>query len=213
MTTPAIIDIIAAALLAGFTLGGARRGLFRTLAGVLMIILAMTGARAGADWAAPEAAQLLTPAMERHIQRRLDEALPPASGLPGRLDGGPEELLELLGVQGERLERMAEDIREEILVSGAPVLTAAARRMAESMLYGIFYIVLFSAGLVLLRMAARAVDFAVRLPVLRSVNALGGAVLGLAEGALILLILALLARSFGVSLAGSRFLRIYTQLA
>ena len=213
MTTPVIIDIIAAAVLAGFTLAGARRGLFRTLAGVLMIVLAMTGARAAADRAAPAAAGLLTPVIERYIQRRLDGALPSAP--PGRLDGsaGAEELLELLGVEGARLERMAEDVREEVLAGGVPILTAAARRMAESLLYGVFYILTFSAGLVLLRMAARAMDLAVRLPVLHSANALGGAVLGLAEGALALLILALLLHSFGVFPAESYLLRIYTHLA
>ena len=45
MTTPVIIDLIAAALLLGFTIAGARRGLFRTLAGILIVVLAMTGAR------------------------------------------------------------------------------------------------------------------------------------------------------------------------
>ena len=45
MTVPVIIDIIAAALLIGFTLYGARRGLFRALAGLLIVVLALTGAR------------------------------------------------------------------------------------------------------------------------------------------------------------------------
>ncbi len=38
MTTPAIIDAVALAVLAGFTLAGVWRGLLRSLAGLLVIV-------------------------------------------------------------------------------------------------------------------------------------------------------------------------------
>ena len=49
MTTPVIIDIVAAAILLGFAIYGARRGLFRALAGLLVIVLAIAGARVAAE--------------------------------------------------------------------------------------------------------------------------------------------------------------------
>ena len=44
MTTTVIIDIAAAVVLLGFAVGGAKRGLFRALAGLLTIVVALAGA-------------------------------------------------------------------------------------------------------------------------------------------------------------------------
>ena len=44
MTTPVIIDAIAVAVLAGFAIVGVWKGLLRTLAGLLVLVLALAGA-------------------------------------------------------------------------------------------------------------------------------------------------------------------------
>lgn len=212
MTIPVIIDLIAAAVLAGFALFGARRGLFRTLAGILIIVLAMVGARMAAGAAAPRAAEFLTPVMERHIQRQLDKTLPPVPDVPGQMPEdaayGPEELLELLGMGGAQLETLAEEIRETVRDTGASLLTAAAGSMVESLLYGAFYALAFAAAAVVLRLAARVLDQVLKLPVLHGANALGGAAAGLLEGALVLLVLTLVLQRLGAPLEGSRLLKI-----
>lgn len=209
MTTPVIIDLIAAALLLGFTLAGARRGLFRTLAGLLIVVLAMTGARYAAAQAAPRAVELLTPAVERRIQKQLDQTLPEAEDLlPGQMPGEPvsgvEELLEALGVRGRRLEDLADQARERIRDTGASALTAVAMSAAESFLYSLIYILVFGLLTAALRLAARAMDLMMRLPVLHTANALCGALAGALEGLLMVLILFLLLRTLGVPLEGSR---------
>lgn len=211
MTLPVIIDLIAAALLAVFTLAGARRGLFRTLAGVLILILAMTGARFAANRVTGPAAELLTPVVERRIQKELDAALPePEDLLPGQMpeDGaaaaGIEDLLEGLGIRGRRLEDMADRARENVRDTGASVLTAVAVSAAESLLYGLFYILAFTALTIALRLAAKAMDLIVKLPVLHTANALGGAAAGVLEGLLVILVLCLLLRTLGVPMEGSR---------
>lgn len=213
MTTPAIIDLIAASVLLGFAIAGARRGLFRTLAGLLIILLAMTGARMAAETAAEPAARFLAPVLEQRIQRRLDETLPRTPAEPGRMpetvEPGVEELLELLGVSGERLSVLAEAAREQIRDTGASILTAAALSAAESLLYGILYMLAFAVLTVLLHLAAKALDLVLKLPGLHGVNALGGFLAGLLEGALVLLVLTLLLRSLGAPLEGSHILRIY----
>lgn len=216
MTTPVIIDLIAAAVFLGFVIAGTCRGLFRTLAGLLVIVLAMTGARMTAQAAAGPAARFLAPAVERRIQRQLDEMMPPASPEPGQMpeDGGlsVESLLELLGVQGDRLEELGARARENIRDTGASVLTAAAQSAAESLLYGVFYMLAFVLYAILLNLAARGLDLMLKLPVLHGANALGGAAVGALEGLLVLFALGLLLQSLGVSLDGSRILRIYMTL-
>lgn len=209
MTTPVIIDLIAAGLLLVFTLAGARRGLFRTLAGLLIIVLAMAGGRFAAEKAAPAAAEFLAPAVERRIQKELDEALPEAEDLvPGQMPGdyaaGIEDLLGALGVRGSRMEDLADQARENIRDTGASALTAVAVSAAESVLYSLIYILAFIALTAALRLAAKAMDLMMKLPVLHSANALLGALAGALEGLLIVLVLFLLLRTLGVPLEDSR---------
>ena len=206
MTVPVIIDIIAAVLLIGFAIGGARRGLFRALAGLLIVALALTGAKFAAETLSPRAAALVAPIVERQIGERVDEALEDtADQLPRDLL--PEELLGLLGIGGQRLEALSERAREAIRETGVSILTAVARSMAESFLYSLIFILTFVLLTVLLRLIARVTDLALKLPVLHTANALGGAVMGLAEGALLVWLLTLLLAGLGVSPEGSHLLQ------
>lgn len=202
MTAPVIIDIIAAADLIGFTIWGARRGLFRALAGLLIVILALVGARFAAEALAPPAADLTAPAMERYIEKRLDEALADSFGQVQE-EILPEEVLGFLGIAGDRLENLAERAREGVRETGTSILSAVARSMAESFFYGVIYILAFLLLAFLLNLAARLMDLAMKLPVLHGANALGGAVVGLIEGALVLFLLVMLLRRLGISLEGS----------
>lgn len=211
MTAPVIIDIIAAAVLIGFTVWGAKRGLFRALAGLLIVVLALVGARFAAETLAAPAAKLVEPAIQRHIERKLDEALAgTADQMPEELL--PEELLALLGITGERLDSLAEQARRGVRETGASILAAVARSVAESFFYGVFYILAFLLLTVLLNLAAKVMDLALRLPVLHGANALGGAAAGLTEGALVLLLLVLLLRRLDIPLEGSRVLDLYARL-
>lgn len=209
MTAPAIIDIIAAALLVGFTLYGARRGLFRALAGLLIVVLALAGARFAANALAPPAARWAEPAIQRHIEKRLDEALPEEGERTALL---PEELLGLLNVAGVHLEDLADRARESVRETGADILTAVAWSLTESFFYGVIEALAFILLVVLLNLAAKAMDLALRLPVLHGANALGGAAVGLVEGALAVWLLVALARRLGVSPAGSYILQFASRL-
>lgn len=209
MTEPVIIDIIAAALLIGFTICGARRGLFRALAGLLIVVLALAGARFAANALAPPAVKWAEPAIQRYVEKRLDEALPEAGEAEELL---PEELLGLLGVAGVHLEDLADRARESVRETGADILTAVARSVTESLFYGAIQVLAFLLLVVLLNLAAKAMDLALRLPVLHTANALGGAAAGLVEGALAVWLLVLLARRLGLSPEGSYLLQFASRL-
>lgn len=212
MTTPVIIDLIAAVILAGFTFAGARRGLFRTLAGLLIVVAAMVGARWVAETVSPAAAELLAPAVERRIQRELDAALPEVELLPEE-DGDAagldaRELLGLLGIRERDLDELAEKARESIRETGASALTAAAMSVAESVLYSVLYLLSFVVLTVALRLACKALDLMMKLPVLHSANALCGGIAGALEGLLVILVLTVLLRSLGLLPEGSWLTRI-----
>ena len=211
MTVPVIIDIIAAALLIGFTLYGARRGLFRALAGLLIVVLALTGARFAAAALAPAAAEMAAPVIQQHIEERLDEALPDTAGQMPEA-ALPEELLGLLGITGGRLEELAEQARAGVRETGVSILSAVARSVTESFFYGVICVLVFLLLTVLLNLAARVMDLALKLPVLHGANALGGAAAGLAEGVLAVFLLILLVQRLGISPEGSYILQFASRV-
>ena len=75
MTTPVIIDMIAAAVLIAAAAWGAHRGLFRALAGLAVVIVALVGAAVIANALAAPAARLVTPLIRESIETRVDEAM------------------------------------------------------------------------------------------------------------------------------------------
>ena len=75
MTTPVIIDVIMAVVLIAAVIYGAHRGLFRALAGLAVVIVALVGAAIIANTLAAPAARLVTPLIREQIETKVDEAM------------------------------------------------------------------------------------------------------------------------------------------
>lgn len=211
MTTPAIIDAVAVSVLALFAVLGAWRGLLRTLAGVLVVILSLAGAGIIASALSVPAAKLIAPVIEKRIEARLDEAV--------REQGRGEEplalteLLDLLGVDQTRREALTGRAQETVRETGASLAAAVVESLARSALYGVLYMISFLLLSVGLHLLARMLDAVLRLPGLRALNAWGGGLLGLAEGALLLFLAVWALRLAGVSFDGEdggRIFRVFT---
>ncbi len=221
MTTPVIIDIVVAAILLGSAAFGAKRGLLRTLAGFVIVVVALIGAGMIAATFSGPAAKLAAPVIEKQIESKVDDALAAETGkvqMPeADLEGGfqIEDLLELLGLDREVRTSLAEQARETVRDTGVSIAAAVVESIAQSMIYGVLYLVSFLALLLLLRVLLRAMDLVFKLPGLHGLNALGGALLGLTEGALLLFLSVWLLRKLGVSfetgaLAEAHILHIFT---
>lgn len=207
MGIPVIIDIIAAAVLLGFTVYGARRGLFRALAGLLIVAAALIGARMAAETLVPPAMDLSRPLIQRHVEKELDQAL--GDQVEVSMPEEPEALLALLGVDEARLAELAEQVRRTIQETGATILAAVAESLAEPVLYSLLFLLAFLLLTAALRLVARLLDLALKLPVLHGANALGGAAVGLLEGLVVLAVAALVLKRLDVPLAESHLLRIF----
>ena len=222
MTTTAIIlDVITAAALIAFTVVGAQRGFFRTVAGLLTVILALTGAQLFTAWAAPHVSGVLQPVIERRVERKVNAALggdPSAAVTPrepqigaSRPDVSAEEqrgaeeeseiqrLLRAIGVDEKLLQRLGDSAREKVRDTGVSVATAVVQSVAGSVIRALLFLLSFAVLLILLKLLCRVLDLALKLPVLRSMNGLAGAAVGLLEGVLALLLAIWLLRRFGVS--------------
>ena len=208
MTTPVIRDAIAAAVLLGFAIWGAQRGLFRSLTGLLSVIVALVGAGLISGALAAPAARLAGPLVEEHIRGQVDEAMEVQSSqqvempeLETEEDDGfaIEDLLALMGLDEDVRESLLGDIQEKAVDTGVNVATAIVESVVQSLLYGVLFLLSFLALMLLLKLAVGAMDLVLKLPGLHLLNSLGGAVIGLAEGALLAFLAIWIARRLGIS--------------
>ena len=201
MTTPVIIDVIMAVVLIAAVIYGAHRGLFRALAGLAVVIVALVGAAIIANTLAAPAARLVTPLIREQIETKVDEAMARQSQevqMPEEdVDEGfaIEDLLALMGLDEDVRNSLASQTQEKIQDTGVAVVES----LAQSILYAALFLVSFVGLTILLKLLIRAMDLVLQLPGLHLVNSLGGAVIGLIEGALVLFLAIWVLRRFGVS--------------
>lgn len=218
MTTAVIIDAIVVAVLLAFAIWGARQGLVRALAGLVMVIVALVGAGMIAATFSGPAAKLVAPVIQKHITSRVEEAITVQTG--AALEEAGEEtqmegLLALLGLDEDVRNSLAEQAEERVRETGASIVSAVVESLVGSIAYGVLFILAFLALLLLLHVLVGAMDLVMKLPLLHGLNSLGGGVLGLAEGALVLFLAVWAARRLGISfetetLAEAHILRIFT---
>lgn len=229
MTTTVIIDAAVVVVLVIFALVGAKKGLFRTLAGLVILALSLVGAGMLATTFAPPLAKMVAPALEGYVSQQVEEAFSVQFGdmdlagteltleLPDL--GQLEALLGQLGVDTEDLGLMTENIRLNIAEGGAAVqdavLDAVLEPLVQTLMYGIVYILAFVLLMVLLHILFGAMGLVAKLPGLRTLNTLGGGILGLIEGILLVFLGVWIARQLGVSfeseaLAEAHILHMFT---
>lgn len=223
MTTPVIIDIVVAAVLLGFAVYGGKRGLFRALSGLLAVVVALVGAGIIAATFTTPVTKIVTPLIAGHIEEKVENAMAVQSAgsgvqMPEADTEDPsaiQDLLAILGLDDEVRSRLAEEVEEKVRDTGASIAAAVVESMARSFIYGTLYILSFAVLLLLMKVLIGAMDLVLKLPLLRGLNTLGGAAVGLVEGALLLFLAVWVLRRLGVSfeseaLAEAHILRIFT---
>ena len=96
-----------------------------------------------------------------------------------------------MGLDEDVRNSLASQTQEKIQDTGVSLVMAVVESLAQSILYAALFLVSFVGLTILLKLLIRAMDLVLQLPGLHLVNSLGGAVIGLIEGALV--------RRFGVS--------------
>ena len=207
MTAPVIIDAVVVLILVGFTIFGVKRGLLQTLAGLVIAVVALVGAGMIAATFSGPLARLAAPLIEHRIEQKVDAAIEKQTAqMPeAETELEIEPLLALLGLDKDVRGSLVKKTEETVRDTGVSVATAVVTSIAQSMIYGVLYILSFLALLVLLHVLFKAMDLLVRLPGLRGLNALGGGLLGLIEGALLLFLIVWAARRLGVSFEAEPF--------
>lgn len=221
MNVPVIMDITVAAILLGFFIAGARRGLFRSLAGLVIIVVALVGAGIFSATFTQPVAKYIQPYIEKRVEARIDAAMSgtqadssvqmpeldtgdtsapsgeSSASLPEQLE--TQQLLKLLGIDGDPAQSISDSVQEKVRDSGISVLTAVVESVAESVIHILLFVLSFVVILILLKVLMHAMDLVLKLPGLHLLNLLGGAAIGLLEGGLCLFLSIWVLRRFGVS--------------
>lgn len=210
MTTPAIIDAIAAAILIGFCVWGAHRGLLRSLAGLVILVVSLVGAAMLATTFAPGLTSLVTPIVEKQVAEYVSEAAEIDLQLPeAALPAEAEELLVKLGLDEDLRRSLMEQAEKTVVETGADAATAVVMSIVHGLVYAVLFVLFFAALTVLLHVLLGAMDLVLKLPGLHLLNSLGGALVGLVQGALALFLAVWVLRRFGVSFDGAMFADTY----
>ena len=110
-----------------------------------------------------------------------------------------QRLLRAIGVDERLFRRLGDQAMGKIRDTGVTVATAVVQSVAESVIRALLFLLSFVVFLLLLKLLAKVLDLALKLPVLRSMNGLAGAGVGLVEGILAIFLAIWLLRRLGVS--------------
>ena len=202
-----IFDLAIAAVLVLFTLMGRKRGFILTLCGLLAVFVAFIGGAFLSDLMAPQVGRLIQPMVEEHVTQALQEAVNESQGsleasaasvaLDGLGQTVPQLPVEqaLAALEGTDFYRVFGDAlrnawNEGLLNVTSSAAGAIAGYIAQEVARVILFLICFVVVLVAWNLLSHALDLAFRLPVLSSVNAMMGGVVGLIKGALLVFIAA-----------------------
>lgn len=202
MNAAVIIDIAIVLVLAGFTAYGAKRGLFQSLAGLVIVVVALFGAAMIAGTFAAPAAKVVTPVVEKYFSQRLNAVW--GEILEDSIDLQSIGADDFTGLPAEEfLANMMESAGKTMsgaVDSAAGAVAAVTESLVQSFAYGVLFILAFILLLILLRVLCAAMGLLTKLPGVHGLNAVGGAVFGLVEGALLVFLMVFMLRNLGVTL-------------
>lgn len=202
MNVAVIIDIVIVLVLAGFTVYGTKRGLFQSLAGLMIVVVALFGAAIIAGTFAKPIAKVAAPLVEKHFAEQLHDILDEAKQNVVVSESEATEAVPELpedGFLADVMENVGTAL-EGATDSAAQAASAAVERLVESFVYGLLFILAFVLLLLLLRVLCAAMGLLTKLPGVHGLNALGGAAFGLVEGVLLVFLVVFMLQNLGVSL-------------
>lgn len=188
-----VIDGILLAVLIGGALLGARRGIVKSLMGLVTVAAALIGAVVLADLLTGPVTAVIAPKVEDAVVGRFFEehgrsdtahTREPALDALREL-GVPEETIESLTSKLQGASALAE---RELADTIRAAVSEAVRALVRTTVHAVLVLVLYLALVIALKLLTRTLDLVFDLPVLGTVNSTLGALLGLAEAALLLFV-------------------------
>lgn len=194
------VDIILLLILVVFTLSGYRKGLILSLCGLLILVVSCLGASVAQELLTPKLVTELHPQVTAALVSELEEQVTTSTeaaiedaGEAGITIGGQEvtvgDLISLLERFGLDVEQSAQNAVSEL---SDPIVESAASAMAGMFLDAVVGFVVFLGAFLLIYLVLRTVELSIntvdRLPVIHTLNHLGGGLVGIISGAFLLVV-------------------------
>ena len=177
MQMPVIIDIILAVVLIVFTVFGWRRGAFKSIIGIVIVIAALLGAGFVAEQGAPVAARAITPMIAERVEARIDAQMEQYLPSSGAEEEAASSLFSGMGLYRKTAENLAGSVAEQVRETGQSLVEAAVESMVLSVARAL---------LVILKIAAGVLGLLTAVPGLHLMNAACGGLFGLLQGCIAL---------------------------
>ena len=174
-----IADIAIALVLVLAVVLGARKGLVKSLAGVVTLAVALVGAAFIADAMAEPVAQWMRPLLEQRIEEKLTEV--------DTTDA--EAMLSAFHFDNGELQKMVDDVLQRVQETGASLVSAVTDSVTHAVSYAAVYLVAFLALLLVGWLMLQSLNLVVQMPGLKTLNAIGGGALGLVWGVLLVFLI------------------------
>ena len=126
-------DILVLAALVAAAWLGARRGLLKSLAGLLIVLVALWGASWAADNLTEPVAQWIEPRVTQRVERKLEESHAADAG----------QMLQAFSFRGSGLQKMLDAVHQRVQQTGETVIRAVAQSIARSVAGTAVYVVVF----------------------------------------------------------------------
>ena len=197
-----LIDVILILILIALILSGYRRGLLMSLMGLAIVVLCCLGAAAAqraltptvTEYLEPKIADALAPEVESYIADRTQDTLDTVEEQGLTMDGEKRtlgDLADLLRDLGMDVDQTITDGVTDALQPATDAVAESiahvvAQRIAGAFVYLAAWIILY----LVLRNVALAVNVVDRLSVVHTFNRVGGALLGVLEGLIPMVVIA-----------------------
>lgn len=167
-----VLDILIAVVVLAAVFMNAREGLLQSLAGLAVLVLAVVGA----VWAA----KTFSPALSGYLAPLVRESL--LDKIPLHAGENPGSLLSLFGFSGQALTNLTGLVAQQMQSTGVTAVEAVVTKVVDVMAYAVVFLVAFLVLILLLNLLLKPLELATKLPGLKTLNTLGGGVLGLIKG-------------------------------
>lgn len=212
MDNAIVVDGVLAAVLIFGTVYGAHRGLIKSLAGLAAVVAALIGSVMLANLLTEPVTDMVAPKVEDAVVKKFSEALEKASGAAASASAdGQHTLTELfdqydlpkglidgpLAQLTNGMSDAAAGARDKAEASFREAVSPKIRAIVRSTVHTVLVLVLYAVLLIVCKLLLHLVDHVFDLPVLSTVNGVGGAAIGLAETAVLLCVAVNIAVRFG----------------
>lgn len=193
------VDIILLLVFIVFILSGYRKGLILSLCSLLILIIACLGASVAQEVLTPSVTERLTPQVAEIIAQRLEEQVDTQDILEeSGLSITGTQMETISGLLGIDLDTTLTGVAE---TAAQPLISAAAQAMAQALVEAFCGMMIFISAFLILYLLLHTLELGLntvdRLPVIHTLNHLGGGVVGFVSGAFLLVMVSALLKNTG----------------